>query len=157
MEKQKSFRGAMEKQKSFRGVIEKQLSFRGVMEKQKSFRIAMEKQQSFRDRRKSRESPGKRGDSEFHLSARTGNLNRVKEILQECKNSSLEDSLSRQNLDGETALYNASENGHVLVVKELLKHSDLETASLPAKNGYDAFHVAAKHGHIGVGDEEDYW
>ncbi|KAJ4976541.1 hypothetical protein NE237_001647 [Protea cynaroides] len=36
---------------------------------QKSFRIALEKQLSFCDRRKSRESPGKRRDSEFHLVA----------------------------------------------------------------------------------------
>ncbi|KAJ4957823.1 hypothetical protein NE237_024934 [Protea cynaroides] len=140
----------MEKQKSFRGVMEKQLSFRGVMEKQKSFRIALEKQLSFRDRRKSRESPGKRGDSEFHLAARTGNLTRLKDILQGCGGGSLNELLSRPNLDGETALYTAAENGHVLVVKELLKHLNLETASLSAKNSYDAFHVAAKQGHIEV-------
>nr|DAD43357.1 TPA_asm: hypothetical protein HUJ06_001587 [Nelumbo nucifera] len=150
MEKQKSFRGIMEKQKSFRGLIEKQLSFRGVMEKQKSFRIAMEKQQSFHEQRKSKESPGKRGDSPFHLAARVGNLTKVREFLQECDSGNLKDLLSKKNFNGETALYAAAENGHAEVVSELLKYLDLETASLPANNCLDSFHVAAKQGHVEV-------
>ncbi|KAF8388651.1 hypothetical protein HHK36_027328 [Tetracentron sinense] len=123
------------------------------MEKQKSFRIALDKQQSFREKKKSKESPGKRGDSEIHLAARAGNLTRVKEILQNCDNNGLKDLLSKLNLNGETALYATAENGHAQIVSELLKHLDLQTASLPAKNGYDAFHVAAKHGHLEVLNE----
>ncbi|KAF6162337.1 hypothetical protein GIB67_008466 [Kingdonia uniflora] len=151
MEKQKSFRGVMEKQMSFRGVMEKQKSFRGVMDKQKSFRIAIEKQQSFREKKKMKESPGKRGDTPLHLAARTGNLMKVREILQDCHNSDgLKELLSKQNIIGETALYTAAENGHTPVVSELLKHLDPQTASLPAKNKYDSFHVAAKQGHLEV-------
>lgn len=140
----------MEKQSSFRA-MEKQKSFRGFMEKQKSFRIVMEKQLSFMgsERKKSKESPGKRGDLPIHLAARAGNLSRVKEIIQNCSNCDTKDLLANQNLEGETPLYVASENGHALVVSEILKHLDLQTASIAARNGYDPFHIAAKQGHLG--------
>ncbi|KAK4421943.1 Ankyrin repeat-containing protein [Sesamum alatum] len=144
----------MEKQQSFRiRAMEKQKSFRGLMEKQKSFRIAMERQLSFGgDRKKSKDSPGKRGDSPLHLAARAGNLAKVKEILQKFDNinNGVKDLLSKQNQEGETPLYVAAENGHTLVVGEFLRHSDAETSSIPANNGYDPFHVAAKQGHLDV-------
>lgn len=139
MEKQSSFRIAIEKQKSFKG---------GVMERQKSMRISIEKQQSFHERRRTKASPGKRGDAPIHQAARTGNLGKVKEVLQ--RDGAPEDLLSRQNSFGETPLYVAAENGHALVVSELLKHLDSQIASIPAKNGYDAFHVAAKQGYLEV-------
>lgn len=141
----------MEKQQSFSRVMEKQRSFRGFMEKQKSFRIVMEKQLSFMgsERKKSKESPGKRGDLPIHLAARAGNLSRVKEIIQNCASYESKNLLAKQNLEGETPLYVASENGHALVVGEILKHLDLQTASIVARNGYDPFHVAAKQGHLG--------
>ncbi|CAN4096923.1 unnamed protein product [Withania somnifera] len=152
MEKQISFRGVMEKQQSFRnGTIEKQKSFRGLMEKQKSFRIAMERQLSFGgERKRGKESPGKRGDSALHLAVRAGNLGKVKEIVQRLDSKGINDLLSMQNQEGETVLYVAAENGHSLVVAELLRHLDLQTASILANNGYDAFHVAAKQGHLEV-------
>lgn len=135
--------------------MEKQKSFRGLMEKQKSFRIAMERQLSFGgERKKSKDSPGKRGDSPLHLAVRAGNLGKVKEIIQKFdhlnNNNGVKDLLSKQNLEGETPLYVAAENGNALVVGDILKHSDVETASIPANNGYDPFHVAAKQGHIEV-------
>ncbi|XP_004494896.1 ankyrin repeat-containing protein At5g02620-like isoform X1 [Cicer arietinum] len=132
--------------------MEKQKSFRGFMEKQKSFRVVMEKQLSFMgsERKKSKESPGKRGDLPIHLAARAGNLSRVKEIIQNCSNNETKDLLAKQNLEGETPLYVASENGHDLVVSEILKYLDLQTASIVARNGYDPFHVAAKQGHLEV-------
>ncbi|KAL8122246.1 ankyrin repeat-containing protein At5g02620-like [Apium graveolens] len=164
MEKQSSFRGVMERHSSFRGekqmekqqsfhggVMEKQKSFRGLMEKQKSFRIAMERQLSFGgERKKSKESPGKRGDSPLHLAARGGNLSKVIDILQRFDANAITDLLSKKNQEGETALYVAAENGHALVVSEFLKHLDLQTASIAANNGYDPFHVAAKQGQLGV-------
>ncbi|KAI3683305.1 hypothetical protein L1987_83808 [Smallanthus sonchifolius] len=139
----------MEKQISFRlGKMEKQQSFRvSAMEKQKSFRIAMGRQMSFGvDRRKAKDSPGKRGDSMLHLACRGGNLSKVLEILQSL---GLE-ALSIQNQEGETPLYVAAENGHVHVVAQFLKHLDLQTASIAANNGYDPFHIAAKQGHLEV-------
>ncbi|KAL6971855.1 hypothetical protein U1Q18_031540 [Sarracenia purpurea var. burkii] len=151
MEKQSSFRGLMEKQKSFRGFMDKQKSFRGLMEKQRSFRIALEKQLSFGgERKKMKESPGKRGDSPLHLAARAGNMGKVRDILQRFDANVMRELISKQNMEGETALYGAAENGHAHVVSEFLKHLDLETASVPAKNGYDSFHIAAKHGHLEV-------
>lgn len=119
------------------------------MEKQKSFRVVMERQLSLMgsDRKKSKESPGKRGDLPIHLAARSGNLTRVREILQNCDETN--DLLAKQNLEGETPLYLASENGHHMVVSEILKYLDLHTASILARNGYDPFHVAAKQGHLG--------
>ncbi|TMX04191.1 hypothetical protein EJD97_010829 [Solanum chilense] len=149
MEKQISFHGVIEKQQSFRnGTMEKQRSFRGLMEKQKSFRIAMERQLSFGgERKRGKESPGKRGDSPLHLAVRAGNLGKVKEIVH---SKSTNDLLSKQNQEGETVLYVAAENGHSLVVAELLKHLDLQTASILANNGFDAFHIAAKQGHLEV-------
>jgi hypothetical protein len=151
VEKQLSFKGVMEKQKSFKGVMEKQKSFKGLMEKQKSFRIVMEKQLSFisGDRRKSKDSPGKRGDLPLHLAARAGNLSRVREVLQSCDGDEAKNLLARQNQEGETPLYAAADSGHALVVGEMLKHLDLQTASITARNGYDPFHIAAKQGHLG--------
>lgn len=161
IEKQVSFNGAIEKQSSFRGAMEKQKSFRGLMEKQKSFRIVMEKQLSFigggsSERRKSKESPGKRGDSQLHLAARAGNLDRVKEIVGNCSTSTSTSSneaigllMSKTNQEGETPLYASAENGHAVVVREMLKHMDLQSASIAARNGYDPFHIAVRQGHLG--------
>ncbi|XP_052172748.1 ankyrin repeat-containing protein At5g02620 [Diospyros lotus] len=151
MEKQQSFKGSMEKQQSFRGVMEKQKSFRGILEKPRSFRIAMERQLSFGgERRKIKDSPGKRGDSPLHLAARPGNLSKVRDIIQRFDASGVKELLSKQNQDGETALYVAAENGHAHVVVEILKHSDLQTASIQAKNGLEPLHIAAKNGHLEI-------
>lgn len=161
MEKQNSFKAAtMEKQKSFRGPIEKQWSFRGLMEKQKSFRLVMERQVSFGvgvgggggEGKKSKESsPGKRGDSVLHLAARGGNLTRVRDIFQNCDSfDEVKDLITKQNQEGETCLYAAAENGQALVVREFLKHLDIDSASIAARNSYDPFHIAAKQGNIEV-------
>lgn len=142
---------AMEKQDR---PMERQRSFRGFVDKQKSFRVVMERQLSFMngggERKKKNDSPGKRGDSPLHTAARTGNLGKVMELIQGCNGiQELKDLLSKQNLEGETPLYTAAENGCSLVVEELLKHMDLDTASIAARNGFDPFHVAAKQGHLG--------
>lgn len=132
--------------------MEKQKSFLGLIDKQKSFRVIMERQMSIvGERKKSRDSPGKRGDSMLHLAARGGNLAKVKEIFQKFEGiGGVIDLLSKQNQEGETAFYVAAEYGHTLVVQEFLKHLDLQTAFIPANNGYDSFHVAAKQGHLEV-------
>ncbi|PHU02332.1 hypothetical protein BC332_27583 [Capsicum chinense] len=116
------------------------------MEKQKSFRIAMERQMSFGggERKRGKDSPGKRVDSPLHLAARVGNLGKVKEIFQKFEGKGIKDLLYQQNQEGETALYVAAENGNSLVVSEFLKHLDLKTASIVTNNGCDALHVAAR-------------
>lgn len=151
MEKHPSFHGVIEKQQSFRGaVMEKQKSFRGLMEKQKSFRLAMERQLSFvGEKKRGKDSPGKRGDSPLHLAARAGNLTKVREMFNKFDGKVIKELLSKQNQEGETALYVAAENGHASVVGEFLKHIDVEIASIVANNGYDSFHVAAKQGNLG--------
>ncbi|XP_062090088.1 ankyrin repeat-containing protein At5g02620-like [Humulus lupulus] len=140
LEKRPSFGRGIEKQKSFRG---------GFMEKQKSFRIVMEKQLSF-IAKKTKDSPGKRGDSHLHLASRAGNLLRLKDILDSSSSNESLNLLSKQNHEGETPLYVAAENGHSILVGEMLKYIDLQTASLAARNGYDPFHIAARQGHLDV-------
>ncbi|XP_009601846.1 ankyrin repeat-containing protein At5g02620-like [Nicotiana tomentosiformis] len=132
--------------------MEKQQSFRnGVMENQKSIRIVMERQVSFDvEKKRDKESPGKRGDSPLHLAARVGNLGKVKQLIEKFDGKGIKSLLSLQNQQGETALYVAAENGHTLVVAEMLKYLDLQIASFVANNGYDAFQVAAKQGHLEI-------
>ncbi|KAJ6370592.1 hypothetical protein OIU76_028804 [Salix suchowensis] len=160
MEKHPSFQGVTEYGSTSNGVVEinpsvrgAEKGFRGFLEKQKSFRVVMERQLSFiggGERKKSKDSPGKRGDSQIHLAARTGNLSRVREILQNSDGNDLNALLATQNQDGETPLYAAAENGHAGVVAKMLEYMDLETAFVAARNGYDPFHVAAKQGHLDV-------
>lgn len=136
----------MEKLGSFRN------GFRGLMEKQTSFRIVMERQFSMggTERKKSRDSPGKRGDTPIHLAARSGNLSKIKDILGNSDDKDPKELLCQQNQEGETPLYVAAENGHASVVGEILKHIDLISASTGAISGYDPFHIAARNGHVGV-------
>ncbi|XP_010930296.2 ankyrin repeat-containing protein At5g02620-like [Elaeis guineensis] len=153
MEKQQSFHvGALEELRSFRlGAMEKQKSFRlGVMEKQKSVRRgSMEKQQSFHEKKR-KDGFRKRGDTPLHLAARAGNMVHAMKILLDCSDSHLKDLISKQNQDGETALYIAAEMGHIGVVREILSVSDVQSASLKATNNFDAFHIAARKGHLEV-------
>ncbi|KAG1328245.1 ankyrin repeat-containing protein [Cocos nucifera] len=134
--------------------MEKQKSFRmGSLEKQKSCRLgSMDKQQSFKERR-NKESPGKRGDTPLHLASRAGNAVHVQRILSDCNESHLKELISKQNQDGETALYVAAEKGYVEVVREILKVSDFQSANTKARNSFDAFHIAAKQGHLEVSKE----
>lgn len=151
--REESFGGVkMEKQSSFRkGVMEKQKSFHGFMERQKSIRVVMERQFSMSGtERRSKESPGKRGDLPIHLAARAGNLGKIKQILEGCEEAASKRLLCKQNLEGETPLYVSSEKGHALVVVEMLKFLDLESASIGANSGFDPFHIAARNGHVEV-------
>ncbi|XP_066351794.1 ankyrin repeat-containing protein At5g02620-like isoform X2 [Miscanthus floridulus] len=134
MERQSSIRlGALEKLKSFRG-MEKQKSFRGIMSLE----------------RRSRDSPGKRGDTPLHLAARSGSVAHAQRILAELDRALVAEMAARQNQDGETPLYVAAEKGHAEVVREILKVSDVQTAGIKASNSFDAFHIAAKQGHLEV-------
>ena len=133
MERQSSIRlGALEKLKSFRG-MEKQKSFRGIMSLE----------------RRSRDSPGKRGDTPLHLAARSGSVAHAQRILAELDRALVAEMAAKQNQDGETPLYVAAEKGHAEVVREILKVSDVQTAGIKASNSFDAFHIAAKQGHLG--------
>jgi hypothetical protein len=137
----------MEKQPSTRhGALEKLKSFRGL-ERQRSFKfLSMDKQQSFK---RNKDSPGKRGDSALHLAARAGSVAHVQKIFADCDPEQVGELSARQNQDGETALYVSAEKGHVEVVREILKACDVHSAGIKANNSFDAFHIAAKQGHLG--------
>lgn len=62
----------------------------------------------------------------------------------------LADLLSKENSAGETALYIAAEYGYFEVIREMIKHYDLMTAGIKAKNGFDALHIATKQGDLAM-------
>lgn len=93
---------------------------------------------------------GKRDDSALHSAARAGNSATVAEILAGAGEAELKELSSKQNHSGETALYVAAEYGYVDLVKELIKYYELADAGIKARNGFDAFHIAAKQGGIGA-------
>lgn len=93
---------------------------------------------------------GKRDDTQLHTAARAGNLELAVEIMSNIGDAELRQLLSKQNNSGETALYVAAENGHVDLVKEMIKYHDAGLAGTKAKNDYDAFHIAAKQGDLEV-------
>ncbi|CAL0326822.1 unnamed protein product [Lupinus luteus] len=93
---------------------------------------------------------GIRNDSPLHSAIRSGNLELVLEIISGRVDEELKKLLSNQNNSGETALYVAAENGHVDIVKELIRYHDVVLASIKARNGFDAFHIAAKNGELEV-------
>ncbi|KAJ1379942.1 PGG domain [Sesbania bispinosa] len=93
---------------------------------------------------------GKRDDSRLHSAARAGNLAVLKDTLTSTEEDELHELLARQNQDGETALYVAAEYGYVDVVREMIQYYDLADAGIKARNGFDAFHIAAKQGDIDI-------
>lgn len=105
-----------------------------------------------RQRTMAKQLTRKRDDTAFHTAARDGNLELILEILAETKSSEAElmELFSKQNQSGETALYVAAESGYVDLVKEMIKFCDVNLTGVKARNGYDAFHIAAKQGHLGI-------
>ena len=92
---------------------------------------------------------GIKGDSPFQSAVRAGDLELMLEIISENGDAQLKELLSKQNYSSETALYISAEGGHVDLVKELIKYHDICLASIKARNGFDAFHIAAKNGDLG--------
>ncbi|KAF8395051.1 hypothetical protein HHK36_018990 [Tetracentron sinense] len=110
---------------------------------------ALARQQSFCRKKMTKQLTGRRGDTPLHSVAREGNLEMVTEILSSTGDVELKELLSKENQSGETALYVAAEYGHSDVVEEMMKYYDILSAGIKAKNGYDAFHIAAKQGELG--------
>ncbi|MFS8004531.1 putative ankyrin repeat-containing domain, PGG domain, ankyrin repeat-containing domain superfamily [Helianthus anomalus] len=92
----------------------------------------------------------KRDDTSLHIAVRAGDVDSVMEILSSTGEQELKELLSKTNQSGETALYVAAEYGRVDFVREMMKYYDLEAAGIKAKNGFDAFHIAAKQGDLEV-------
>lgn len=86
----------------------------------------------------------KRDDTPLHLAVRAGDLDLVLKLLTGSEDQ------DKQNQSGETALYVAAEYGNADMVKEMVKYYDSEAASIKARNGLDAFHIAAKQGDVEV-------
>ncbi|KAK4281424.1 hypothetical protein QN277_012918 [Acacia crassicarpa] len=93
---------------------------------------------------------GIRDDNPLQSAIRAGNVELAQQIISENGDTELKELLSKQNHSGETALYVAAENGHVDLVKELIRYHDIGMASVKARNGFDAFHIAAKNGFLGI-------
>ncbi|KAI4349248.1 hypothetical protein L6164_009861 [Bauhinia variegata] len=89
-------------------------------------------------------------DTPLHSAVRAGHLDLVLGIIAEKEEQEVKELLSKQNRSGETALYIAAENGHIDMVKELLKYCDIGLASFKARNGFDAFQIAAKNGDLEI-------
>ncbi|WJX15453.1 Ankyrin repeat-containing protein itn1 [Trifolium repens] len=111
---------------------------------------------------------GRHNDTELHLAAQRGDVGAVRQILHDI-DSQIMGSLSGDDVDlnaeiaevralvvneenelGETALFTAAEKGHLDVVKELLKHSTLQTVSKKNRSGFDPLHIAASQGHHAI-------
>ncbi|GAU12136.1 hypothetical protein TSUD_01030 [Trifolium subterraneum] len=111
---------------------------------------------------------GRHNDTELHLAAQRGDVGAVKQILLDI-DSQIMGTLSGDDVDlnaeiaevralvvneenelGETALFTAAEKGHLDVVKELLKHSTLQTVSKKNRSGFDPLHIAASQGHHAI-------
>ncbi|KAG2552818.1 hypothetical protein PVAP13_9KG486100 [Panicum virgatum] len=93
---------------------------------------------------------GKRDDTAMHAAARAGQLIAMREMLSGKDAEELAAVLSRQNQAGETPLFVAAEYGYVALVAEMIKYHDVATASIKARSGYDALHIAAKQGDVDV-------
>ncbi|XP_076938617.1 ankyrin repeat-containing protein At5g02620-like [Bidens hawaiensis] len=92
----------------------------------------------------------KRDDTSLHIAVRAGDKDSVMEILSSTEEQELKELLAKTNQSGETALYVAVEYGCVDLVREMMKYYDLEAAGIKAKNGFDAFHIAAKQGDLEI-------
>ncbi|KAK4742133.1 hypothetical protein SAY87_000134 [Trapa incisa] len=91
-------------------------------------------------------------DQQLHSGVREGDLGKIREILEKIGDDgeSKKKLLLCRNSEGETPLYVAAEIGNVAAVAEILRHSDIESASAASRNGFDPFHIAAKLGHVDV-------
>ncbi|KAL4346839.1 hypothetical protein GQ457_17G009990 [Hibiscus cannabinus] len=90
----------------------------------------------------------KKDDTPLHSAV---NFELVLEIISGSREDvESEDLLSKQNKSGETALYVAAECGYADLVKEMIKYHDIVLAGVKARNGFDAFHIAAKQGDLEV-------
>ncbi|XP_052187727.1 ankyrin repeat-containing protein At5g02620-like [Diospyros lotus] len=102
-------------------------------------------------RKMTKQLTGKRDDTPLHSAVRAGQLRAAMQIIGSAKGEEkLEELLLKPNQAGETALYVAAEYGYVELVWEMIKYYDLVAASVKARNGFDALHIAAKQGDLEV-------
>ncbi|XP_014510113.1 ankyrin repeat-containing protein At2g01680 [Vigna radiata var. radiata] len=83
----------------------------------------------------------------------SGDFDGVKKLVEKVKNeegSPLSDVMSLQNDAGESALYIAAENNLQEIFSYLLNSCDFEAVKIRSKSDMNAFHVAAKRGHLDI-------
>ncbi|KAG8374289.1 hypothetical protein BUALT_Bualt11G0116000 [Buddleja alternifolia] len=107
-------------------------------------------QQSCRKKQMKKQLTGKRDDTVLHSAARSGNLEVILDTITRTDGEDLKELLCKQNQSGETALYVAAECGDADLVEAMIKHYDVVSAAIKAKNGFDAFHIASKLGELEV-------
>ncbi|GAB4828730.1 hypothetical protein Ancab_018398 [Ancistrocladus abbreviatus] len=93
----------------------------------------------------------------YFSAVRSGNIEELKLVLDKLsKDESAQDRasipalMSLQDNAGETALYIAADNNLEEIFTYLLNFCDLDTVMIRSKSDLDAFHVAAKRGHLGI-------
>ncbi|KAK3035595.1 hypothetical protein RJ639_033187 [Escallonia herrerae] len=88
----------------------------------------------------------------FFAAVQSGDLESVKTVIKNegSDPASISALMAVQNGAGETALYVAAQNNFQAIFSYLLKFSDYKRVIIRAKSGLDAFHVAAKRGHLGM-------
>ncbi|KAI2497240.1 serine/threonine kinase [Fragilaria crotonensis] len=74
-----------------------------------------------------------------------GNLNEVRALLLDGANVN-----AQRDSDGATALYVASQNGHLEVVRELLQIDDVDVNLRSTDDGSTALYIASNEGHVDV-------
>ena len=85
----------------------------------------------------------------FFTAVRSGDLDSLRQIVGD-QPSDVSDLMSLQTDAGETALYIAADNNLEEIFSYLIKRCDLETVKIRSKSDLDAFHLAAKKGHLGM-------
>lgn len=92
----------------------------------------------------------------FFSAVRSGDLRSLQEVLDNLTqldpsdgSSSISDLMSLQNDAGQIALYVAAENDLHHLFTYLLRFCDVQTVNIRSKADMNAFHVAAKKGHLG--------
>ncbi|KAI2497246.1 hypothetical protein MHU86_17253 [Fragilaria crotonensis] len=83
-------------------------------------------------------------DVALFFNAYDGNLNKVRALLLDGANVNAQDSY------GATALYIASQNGHLEVVRELLQHDNVDVNLQCTDDGATALIMASQNGHLEV-------
>lgn len=93
----------------------------------------------------------------FFSAVRSGDLLSLKEIVERLTkdepsdgSSPVSDLMAMQNDAGETAVYIAADNNLEEIFSYLIKFCDVEAVKIKSKSDMNAFHVAAKKGHLGI-------
>ncbi|URE07664.1 Ankyrin repeat-containing protein [Musa troglodytarum] len=86
----------------------------------------------------------------FFAAVRSGDVDAVRCLVEELDPAAAAALATAQTEAGETALYIAAENNSEELFRYLLRFYDFEAAAIRSRVDLDAFHVAAKLGHVGI-------